>query len=124
MTLCRAGSMFMAFGILSLAGSLHGAEQTLPTPDSTLWTNGISGGFEPGTQTLSFEAEGTYGWKILGSRQSHDLALASVSYGRMVGPVMGGDGWYRGNWEWRAELFAGSQFSPSSYWIVGLTPHL
>jgi opacity protein-like surface antigen len=31
---------------------------------------------------------------------------------------------FRGNWEFRLELFGGAQFSPSTEWIVGLTPHL
>jgi len=52
------------------------------------------------------------------------MALASIAYGRMLGPVMVEDHWYRGNWELRAELFGGSQFAPGQYWLLGLTPHL
>jgi hypothetical protein len=59
-----------------------------------------------------------------GSRQAHDLALTSVSYGHMLGPVRGEGHWYRGNFEWRVELFGGGQYSPESEWLVGLTPHL
>jgi hypothetical protein len=42
----------------------------------------------------------------------------------VLGRVLGGDHWYRGNFEFRAELFSGAQFSPSTEWVVGLTPHL
>jgi hypothetical protein len=59
-----------------------------------------------------------------GSTQAHDLALISLSYGHMWGPVLGKDHWYRGNVEYRIELFGGAQYSPSSEWLVGLTPHL
>jgi hypothetical protein len=59
-----------------------------------------------------------------GSTQAHDLALTSLSYGHMWGPVQGRDHWYRGNFEWRVELFGGGQYRPESDWLVGLTPHL
>lgn len=61
---------------------------------------------------------------IFGSREAHDLALVGVSYGRMWGGVRGESRFYRGNWEWRAELFAGDQFHPNTAYVVGLTPHL
>jgi lipid A 3-O-deacylase len=114
----------VAVVILALARAGRSAEQTLQPPASNLWADGIGAGFQPGVQTLTFEAGGVYGLKILGSSQAHDLALASLSYGQMLGPVMGGDRWYRGNWELRAELFGGTQYSPSEDWIFGLTPHL
>jgi len=34
-----------------------------------------------------------------GSRQAHDFALTSVSYGYMLGEVVGQGHWYRGNWK-------------------------
>jgi lipid A 3-O-deacylase len=114
----------MAVVILALVTTGRAAEQTLQPPASNLWTNGPGNGFLPGVQTLTFEAGGVYGLKIFGSSQAHDLALASFSYGRMIGPVMGEDRWYRGNWELRAEAFGGTQVSPSEYCIFGLTPHL
>jgi hypothetical protein len=52
------------------------------------------------------------------------LALLSLSYGHMLGGVMGEGHWYRGNLELRGELFGGGQYSPSSEWVIGLTPHL
>jgi len=110
--------------ILSLAGAGYGAEPTLQTPETALWTNEIGTGFQPGVQTLSIEAGGNYGLEACGSRQAHHLALGSLSYGYMQGSVVGGDHWYRGNWEWRAELFGGTQFSPNDDWCFGLTPHL
>lgn len=92
--------------------------------NANIWQNGIGEGFKPGTQSLSFETGAGYGLKILGSKKHHDLALASLSYGYMLGPVRGEDHWYRGNWELRGEFFTGAQFSPNDDWLVGLTPHL
>src|SRR5258705_9563621 len=42
----------------------------------------------------------------------------------MLGHTSGAGHWYRGNLEFRCELFTGAQFSPSTEWLVGLTPHL
>jgi hypothetical protein len=61
---------------------------------------------------------------VFGSKQAHDLAQFSLSYGHMLSPVLGEGRWYRGNFEFRLELFTGAQFSPSSEWFVGLTPHV
>ncbi len=118
------GGLLVAVAILTSAGSGRGAEQTVQPSEAALWTNRVGNGFQSGTQTLTFEAGGVHGLEILGSVQFHNLALASLSYGRMTGPVMGEDRWYQGNWELRAELFGGTQFSPSEAWIIGLTPHL
>ena len=93
-------------------------------PETLLWTNGLGTGFPRGVQTLTVEAGGTCGLEILGSRQAHHLALGSVSYGYQPGPILGGELWYQRNWELRAELFGGAQFSPVDDWLVGLTPHL
>ena len=92
--------------------------------NTNIWENGIGEGFKPGTQSVSFDAGAGYGVKILGTKQSHDLALQSVSYGYTLGSVEGEGRWYRGNWEFRGELFSGAQFAPTSDWLVGLTPHL
>jgi opacity protein-like surface antigen len=120
----RLGMALITFGILAQAGLVRAAGQTLSAAEPALGTNGLGGGFLSGAQTVSFELGAVGGVKILGSTQGHNLALASLAYGRMLGPVRGEDSWYRGNWELRLELFGGSQFSPSSYYIVGLTPHL
>src|SRR6266516_4088988 len=42
----------------------------------------------------------------------------------MLGHTSGEDHWYRGNREFRLELFTGVQFSPRREWLLGLTPHL
>lgn len=41
----------------------------------------------------------------------------------MLGPIVGEGHWYRGNPEFRLEIFTGAQFSPNVDWFVGLTPH-
>jgi lipid A 3-O-deacylase len=91
---------------------------------STIWEDGVGQGFRSTTHTFSVEAGVGVGMAAFGSTQAHDLALASLSYGHMWGPVLGKDHWYRGNFEYRIELFGGAQYSPSSDWLVGLTPHL
>ncbi len=101
-----------------------GPSLALEPPAPSLWEAGVGEGFRSSVQTLTVQAGATYGFAALGADQAHDLALLSLSYGHMLGHTVGRDRFYRGNWEIRAELFGGAQFSPSSEWVVGLTPHL
>ena len=96
----------------------------LQAPAATIWQNGVGEGFRSTVQTISVELGVDLGVSTFGSRQSHDFALISMSYGHMLGRVHGEGHWYRGNLEFRAELFGGGQYSPSKEWLVGLTPHL
>jgi len=99
-------------------------DSSLEAPAPSIWQAGIGEGFRPCAQSITLSAGATYGLADFGTLQKHDLALASLTYGHMLGHVWGQNNWLRGNWEFRLELFAGAQFSPSTQWIVGLTPHL
>jgi lipid A 3-O-deacylase len=110
--------------ILTLAGVDRGTAQTVEPKKIVPWVDGVGFGFQPQVETLSFEMGGQSGVAIFGGRQEHDLALASLSYGHMWGPVLGTNHWFRGNFEWRLELFGGPQYSPTDNWLIGLTPHL
>jgi hypothetical protein len=101
-----------------------GHTATFATQPAGIWQGEVGEGFRPGVQTLSVEAGGAGGFAAFGGRQAHDFALTSVSYGYMLGKVVGEGHWYRGNWEIRGEFFGGLQVSPSRDWLVGLTPHL
>jgi len=97
-----------------------------PDPES-IWQDGVGQGFRSTTRTFSVEAGVGVGMATFGSNQAHDLALTSLSYGHMWGPVLGKDHWYRGNFEWRVEVFGGMQYHPNvntDGWLIGLTPHL
>jgi len=98
--------------------------QPLEESKLALWLDEPGSGFNPEVHTLAFEAGGSCGVAAFGSPEAHDLGLASISYGHMWGDVKGDDHWYRGNFEWRVELFGGMDFSSEDEWLVGLTPHL
>jgi len=89
-----------------------------------IWENGVGEGFRSGTRSFSFSAGGLAGLRAFGAVEVHDLVLVNFEYGRMLGPVRGEGHWYRGNPEFRVELFTGAQVSPSVDWLVGLTPHI
>jgi hypothetical protein len=91
---------------------------------STLWRGGVGQGFRSDVQSFSLNAGATIGIASFGTDEAHDLTMVSFTYGHMLGPVLGEGHWYRGNPEFRLELFTGAQFSPSTEWFVGLTPHL
>lgn len=90
----------------------------------TLWERNMGEGFLSSVQTVSLEAGAVKGVAVLGGRESHDLALLSLSYGHMLSHTVAKDHFYRGNWELRFELFGGSQFAPTSDWVIGIAPHL
>jgi len=97
---------------------------TVQSDSRSIWSSEIGKGFRPSTESFSLSSGATYGLSVFGSKQAHDLAQFSLSYGHMLSPVLGEGRWYRGNFEFRLELFTGAQFSPSSEWFVGLTPHV
>ncbi len=99
-------------------------EMSLDTAPKSIWEKRVGEGFRADTQSIGLSAGATYGFAAFGSREAHDLALVSLTYGHMLGHVWGEDHRYRGNMEFRLELFTGAQFSPRSEWLVGLTPHL
>jgi len=90
----------------------------------SIWENGVGEGFRSGVESVGLSIGANYGVAMFGGHESHHLALASLSYGCVLGPVRGARHWYRGNWELRGELFSGAEFSPDTEWIAGLTPHL
>lgn len=92
--------------------------------NQSIWERDVGEGFRRGVQSLSLSAGATYGLTAIGSVQSHDLALGSLTYGVVLDNTVNHGHWYRGNIELRVELFGGAQFSPQSEWVVGLTPHL
>ena len=104
--------------------SIAAVGSELEVPKSTIWQQGVREGFRSTVKTFSIEPGAALGMKIFGSRESHDLALISLSYGHMLGPVIGEGHWYSGNPELRLELFAGGEYSPETESFVGLTPHL
>lgn len=90
----------------------------------SIWQGGIGEGFRSEAQSITMSAGATYGIAAFGSREQHHLAIGSLTYGHMLSGVVGEGRWYRGNPEFRLELFSGAQFRPDTRWFVGLTPHL
>jgi lipid A 3-O-deacylase len=117
-----SASQAQSFMALPQDGASVGVSHTSAERD--IWQAGIGEGFKAGTKSLTFDIGAGYGVEIFGGSQSHDLALASLSYGYMLGSVKGAGHWYAGNFELRGELFAGGQFLPSEEWVVGIAPHL
>ena len=107
-----------------LTNAISMRQANLESERKSIWENGIGEGFRSTTQSIGLSAGANYGIPMFGSREAHDLALVNLSYGHMLGRTWGEGHWYRGNLEFRLELFTGAQFSPSSEWLVGLTPEL
>jgi opacity protein-like surface antigen len=124
LTNCWWKLAFLPLVLVSPGSLMRAAAQTSPAPADGLATNDFTGAIQAGVQTLSIELGTMSGLKIFGGSQYHDLALASISYGQVLGPVLGADHWYGGNYELRLEAFGGSQYSPTTDFVFGVTPHL
>jgi hypothetical protein len=96
----------------------------LEPASQSIWERGVGEGFRSTTASVSVGAGAMYGIAAFGGSEAHDLALVNLTYGHMLGHTWGKDRWWRGNLEFRLELFTGAQFSPSTEWFVGLTPHI
>src|SRR5712671_3786626 len=84
---------------LAPTDQVSGHTATFANQPTTIWQGEIGEGFRPGVQTLTLEAGGAGGLAAFGSQQAHDFALTSVSFGYMLGKVVGKGHWYRGNCE-------------------------
>lgn len=104
--------------------SLSATTLTLASGTASIWEQGVGQGFRARTQSVGLGLGAAYGFAAFGGLERHHFALASLTYGYMLGPTLASDHWFRGNFELRGELFGGAQFIPSTEWIIGLTPHL
>jgi lipid A 3-O-deacylase len=100
------------------------AKLTLEPSAPGIWKSEVGQGFLRSAHQVSVTAGAGWGMQIFGGQQKHDLALGGVSYGHIWGDVKGEGRFYRGNWEWRVELFGGGQFSPSEEYVLGGAAHL
>jgi len=100
------------------------SDPTLYSGAESIWQNGVGEGFRSTTASFGVSAGALGGINVFGGNQHHDLGVVSLDYGHMLGPTLGEGHWYRGNPEFRLELFSGGQWHPETQWFVGLTPHL
>ena len=122
-----AAPMLLAQADASPAPPRGAPDQDKTGRPQAIWEEGVGEGFSSTARSFGVSVGGNYGVAMLGGREAHHLVLASVSYGHMLGPVQGKGHWYRGNFEWRLELFGGFQVRPDvgdGGWLIGLTPHL
>jgi opacity protein-like surface antigen len=110
--------------LLATAASAHacGRPESPDTPCSpartgevaprSIWANGVGHGFRAGVVQAGFSLGAGLGFKTSRYNRSHDLALGSLRLSRTLG----------GNWEVLGELFGGTQTSPTSRTVVGVTP--
>lgn len=91
----------------------------LQAASSSIWKDGIGSGFQKGARNAGFALGPGLGLKTWGSDEAHSLALAFGHYGWILSDVLAEGKWYQGNFELRADLFAGAQFDPSSKYVVG-----
>jgi opacity protein-like surface antigen len=85
-----------------------------------IWKGEIGSGFRKNQLHAGMGFGAGYGAKILGSLQSHDLALAAAHFGWIFTDVILDDFWFRGNGELLAELYGGEQFGPNKRYVFGL----
>jgi hypothetical protein len=91
-----------------------------PQP-SSIWKADVGGGFRKNIMNAGLTAGSGFGLNILGSMESHELALVYGHMGWMATDVMFKDRWYEGNLELWGEIFGGEQHHPEPAGVFGLT---
>jgi lipid A 3-O-deacylase len=91
---------------------------------SSIWRDGIGTGLQKGAEEVSVSFGDGIGMKAFGSKQSHDMLLGRVGYGRILTDVLAGNSWLRGNLEGEVEGLGGGQYYPRGAYLFGLTPLL
>jgi hypothetical protein len=90
-------------------------------PDG-LWTpQGVGQGFPAHLRECSLSVGAGAVTQDIGGKVPHDLLLTRLDYGVMLGPPVGRDHWYGGNWEFVQELFGGWQYLPTGRYLTGAT---
>ncbi|MDB6111073.1 MAG: hypothetical protein JWR69_2823 [Pedosphaera sp.] len=95
---------------------------SLSPPAERIWEGAVGEGLRRGTHEAGFSLGAGFGMRIIGSTETHDLALATLRYGWVFSDVVGRDHWYRGNWELLGEAFGGAQFHPHGAYVAGALP--
>ena len=121
---CLLAALSASSAVTSAVSSPTNTAPSLSLGKPGIWKGEVGAGFLPSTRHVSLVGGAGPGLQVFGTREKHDLALASLSYGRMWGDVKGKGHWWRGNCEWRAELFGGEQFEPTDDLLVGIAPHV
>jgi hypothetical protein len=126
MVLAFVGGVNAADTTLVIAGTNASLSAEIPLEEKRpiIWETEVGFGFRRSIEHVGLVAGVAPGFHRFGSPQGHHLALAGISYGKTWGGLKATNHWWRGNWEWRVEFLAGSEFSPSVHYFVGLTPHL
>lgn len=88
---------------------------------ASIWKTTVGSGFRENITTAALTAGTGFGLNILGSKKSHELALAYGHMGWMATDVIFKNKWYEGNLELWGEIFAGKQNHPESASVYGLT---
>jgi hypothetical protein len=119
---------------LALSKTLSQAQQTssltndtstgvisLDSDKGAIWQSGVGEGFRSKAQSFTLSAGAMYGLKAFGSVEAHDLALVSLTYGRMLGDVLaeGGVGIeaiLSSAWNYLAGL--SFRRPPSGWWVL------
>lgn len=101
-----------------------GLNSARTSTETDIWKGEIGDGLRKGTWRSTIEAGSAWGHRMLGGDVTHDLVLAGVDLGYVFSDVVADSHWYRGNWEFRTELFGGEQYRPDMAYVVGLTPFL
>lgn len=114
-----AGALLNPLQAQVSAGTAGGESEMAVRPPDIL--NAADGGFRRGLQEVGLGFGAGFSAHKIGDTTPHDLVLSRIYYGIMLGDLKAKDHWYRGNWEFRQEFFAGDQFHPNAHYLVGET---
>jgi predicted porin len=105
----------------ALAGTSEGVVHDHHTVQPTHSEERIGRRLHADETNAGFALGGGFGVEAFGSRERHDLVLATIYYGWIFTDVLAADHWYGGNFEILAEIVGGRQINPNASDVYGLS---
>ena len=121
--------LYLLFALCILVDGSAQAQNVNPKDNQIYKTQTRPDSFADADADFYGNAEHEFGFAVgagfsaagIGDTRPHDLAIARIYYGRLLGGLKAGDHWYRGRWELAQELFGGGQIYPGSRYLIGET---
>jgi hypothetical protein len=106
------------------ASATQNSNLELKTEHAGIWETEVGNGLRKGTFEFGVAAAHGFGLGLTQNDLKHDLALATVSFGRVMSGLVAESHWFAGNWQLAGEIFGGGQYRPDGAYLFGLTPIL
>jgi len=117
--------LFLATFVASAAEPVSSQPKfNLDSGREPVWISEIGDGFRKHAIETGVNIGGGFGLRMFGGRKDHNIVLADAHIGTMISGLIGGDCFWRGNFELLGTFFGGEQINHNDAYLVGIAPLL